>query len=75
MGRHRNRTQVITWVSPDSLYSIDLLVSQERQFRKAGVWPRDPRGWEYCRISHGLHPGKPTWGRDEFSAVIERLQR
>ncbi len=74
MTNHPNRSQVITWDSPDSLFRIRLTVPQERALREAGVWPRDPRGYEYCRVSHGLHTGDPTFGAEDFATLIERLK-
>lgn len=73
MTNHPHRTQVITWVSSDAVSSIDLTVSQERELRRAGVWPKDQRGHEYCCVSHGLHSGAPTFSADAFEALIDRL--
>lgn len=74
MTNHPRRAQVITWASPDNLGRINLTVPQERQLREAGVWPKDRRGREYCRVSHGLHTGEPTFSADEFAALIEALK-
>jgi hypothetical protein len=68
MTNHPNRTKVITWQAPNG-QTIDLTRSQERQLRRAGVWPRNSRGEEYCTVSHGLHVGEAAdieqWLRDE----------
>jgi hypothetical protein len=53
-------TTVITYQSPSSL-TIDLTPAQVAALGKAGKWPRDWSGQEYCTVSHGRHAGSPTY--------------
>ena len=45
---------------------INLTPAQERMLTEAGVWPRDSRGDEICRVEHGLHVGDPTHTDNEL---------
>lgn len=65
-------TRVITWATPSGS-TIDLTRGQERELRRAGVWPRDHQGQEFCQVSHGLHRGEPSLDDDGLRALIARL--
>jgi len=54
---------VTTYGSPSGR-TIHLTVAQECLLQKHDVWPKDNQGREYCKISHGLHEGKPTFSDD-----------
>jgi hypothetical protein len=69
MTNHQNLTKVVTWQSDDGDV-VHITPAQERQFRLAGVWPRNWRGREYCQVSHGLHYGTPTF--DDIGPLIQR---
>lgn len=50
--------KVVTWSTPSG-DSINLTKAQERRLTKAGRWPRNAQGDEYCQVSFGLHAGEP----------------
>lgn len=51
--------RVITYQAPSG-GTINLTPRQVAILKKAGNWPKDYRGQEYCSVSHGLHDGEPT---------------
>ncbi len=61
--------KVITYQAPSG-GTIDLTRSQKRILERAGKWPRNARGEEYCSVSHGLHAGEPTHSDDEIRDLI-----
>lgn len=50
--------KVVTWQTPSG-DTIDLTKAQERKLTKAGRWPRNAQGEEYCQVKIGLHVGEP----------------
>jgi len=59
--------KVVTWTSASNA-EIHLTPEQEQYLRSVGRWPKDARGQEYCRVSHGLHRDTPTWTDAELRA-------
>lgn len=53
------RALVITFQAPNG-DSIHLTQAQIAAFHRAGTWPRNSRGEEFCSVSHGLHMGTPS---------------
>ena len=35
--------------------TIDMTPAAEQAWKRAGKWPKNSRGEEYCCVSHGLH--------------------
>lgn len=66
-------TRVITYSSPTGA-TIRLTETQIAMLRKAGTWPRDWRGQEYCTVSHGLHNGIPDYTDSELRGFIIRAR-
>lgn len=62
--------EVITYSAPNSNLTIDLTPEQVRKLEKAHRWPRANDGTEYCRVSHGLHTGKPTYTDTELANEV-----
>lgn len=50
---------VITYIAPNGA-TIRLTQAQIDMLDAARKWPRNPRGEEYCTVSHGLHYGEPS---------------
>lgn len=65
---------VTTYQSPRGR-CISLTTRQVRALERVRLWPRDTHGEEYCTVSHGAHPGRPTWSPDEFAALIDQMAR
>jgi hypothetical protein len=61
--------KVITWQDTRGGY-LNITPDQEERFTKAGRWPKNASGEEYCQVSHGLHEGVPTWTDAQVSAMI-----
>lgn len=59
---------VITYQS--SRDRINLTPPQIAMLERAGVWPRDGAGEEYCAVSHGLHRGLPTYSDAELANEV-----
>lgn len=59
-------TQVVTWSTGGE--KIDVTESQEAAMKKAGVWPKNDLGSEYCQVSRGKHHGSPTYTDAEIAA-------
>lgn len=57
--------KVITY-SASNGESIDLTPAQVKKLEKAGTWPKNNRGEEYCQVSHGLHVGEPSKSDEEL---------
>jgi hypothetical protein len=70
MKQERQMTKIITWQSPSG-HAIAITRRQEKMMRKAGFWPRDSRGGEFCSVSHGLHIGQPTWTDAQVEKIIQ----
>jgi hypothetical protein len=70
----RTVKKVVTWQSPNE-WRISVTPKQERLADAAGVWPRDPKGAEYCQVYYGLHYGTPTYTDEEWAELIESLKR
>lgn len=66
------RAKVVTYGAPSG-GSINLTLLQIAMFKRAGLWPRSPRGDEYCQVSHGLHVGHPTFSDNEVVVLISKL--
>jgi hypothetical protein len=66
--------KVILWQSPNG-WQISVTPKQERMADDAGVWPKDPKGAEYCEVLYGLHEGEPTYTDREWEALIESLRK
>ena len=62
-------TKVITYSAPSG-GDISVTQRQAAILKKAGFWPRSPRGDEYCQVSYGLHVGCPTWTDAEVKGLI-----
>lgn len=62
--------KVITYQS-DNGGSINLTPEQIEVLESAGKWPKDHRGREYCRVSHGLHVGNPSCDTDLLSDLLD----
>lgn len=60
---------VITYQSPSN-DTINLTPAQVAKLEKAGKWPRDYRGQEYCTVSHGRHAGHETYTDAELAKEI-----
>jgi hypothetical protein len=63
------KTKVITYQSP-SESKINLTPDQVAKLERAGVWPRDERGQEYCSVSHGLHTGSPDYDDEQLAKEV-----
>ena len=61
--------KVITYQTPSG-DSINLTPKQVAVLESAGKWPRNNRGEEYCRVSHGLHVGRPDCETDNLSDLL-----
>jgi hypothetical protein len=64
--------RVVTWQSPSGR-TCNVTRQQEKTMRKAGFWPRDSYGDEFCAVSHGLHVGQPTWTNTQLAAMIAQI--
>lgn len=65
--------KVITYQSPSGS-TIALTRAQIETLEKAGKWPKDHTGQEYCTVSYGLHEGEPSMSDEEiadFTGVSE----
>lgn len=62
-------TKVITYQA-DNGSTINLTPTQEDRLTEAGVWPKTPSGREFCRVSHGLHEGSPSYSDDQIDQII-----
>jgi hypothetical protein len=62
--------RIITWQSPSGR-TVAITRRQEKTLRKAGFWPRDSHGDEFCSVSHGLHIGQPTWTDAQVEQIIQ----
>lgn len=61
-------SKVITYQSDSD--SINLTPAQVAKLEKAGVWPKDRHGREYCQVSHGLHTGSPDYSDEQLAAAV-----
>jgi hypothetical protein len=52
----KHDSKVITWQSANG-ETIAICPTCQATLEAAGQWPKDSRGGEYCRVSHGLHRG------------------
>ena len=62
--------KVITYQAPSG-GTIDLTRAQVARLERAGKWPRNSRGEEYCTVSHGLHAGEPSMTDEQIAALID----
>ena len=60
---------VITYQAPSG-ETIHLTPTQIARLEKAGVWPRNHRGEEFCTVSVGQHYGNSTWSDEELAAEM-----
>lgn len=56
---------VITYSSPTGC-KISLTPAQCARLTKAGTWPKDHTGQEYCSVSFGRHYGSPSCSDSEL---------
>ena len=54
VSKQMKTRKVVTYQSPRG-NKIDLTPAQVRAHHKAGTWPKDWDGQQYCQVSHGLH--------------------
>jgi len=66
-------SRVITYQSPHG-GTVNLTIPQVRMFERAGWWPKDWDGSEYCTVHRGLHEGLPTWDDEEVRRMTARHQ-
>lgn len=66
--KRKKPMKVITYESDTD--TINLTPDQIEKLKKAEVWPRDARGVEYCRVSHGLHTGSPDYDDDQLAEYV-----
>lgn len=62
-------TKVITYQSPAGA-TISLTRTQATKLTRAGAWPKDSRGQEFCSVSYGLHAGEPTYTDAEIMSIV-----
>ena len=65
--------KVTTWQAPNG-ETINLTRRQESMLETNGLWPKNSRGEEYRSVSHGLHEGTPTFGKDDFEAAFDGMK-
>lgn len=68
MGTPAHTDTVVTWQSDGP--KIDICTACQERLEAAGVWPKDHRGVEFARASHGRHHGVCDYhGQDVLAEV------
>lgn len=60
---------VITFQSPRG-EKINLTPAQVKTLEKAGCWPKDSVGEQYCTVSHGKHYGTPDCATNDIVDLL-----
>lgn len=64
--------KVVTYSSPTHrTMHVRLTKRQASQLRKAGLWPKDHVGIDYCQVYRGLSDGEPTWSNEQIADFID----